>query len=165
MSAHQPHLESGASTHTGGFARTATDELSAMQSFLGLLERERAALESGNADSLPEITRDKSALIEKLSCCAQQRARLLAVAGEQRNAAGMQQLIGTDRATGQLWDQLLEVAKRAAGINTGNAFLANQRLAHVERALNTIGAPRAALYGVGGRASYGSGISRSLAQG
>lgn len=165
MSAHQPRLEPDAHTHAGGFARIAAHELSAMQSFLGLLERERAALESGNADSLPEITRDKSALIDKLSECARQRARLLVVAGEQPNAAGMRQLIGTDRATGQLWDQLLEVAQRAAEMNTGNAFLSNQRLAHVERALNTLGAPRTALYGVGGRASYGSGISRSLAQG
>lgn len=165
MSAHQPRVEPDAGTHTGGFAGIAAHELSTMQSFLGLLERERAALESGNADSLQELTREKSALIDKLSECARQRARLLAVAGKQHNAAGIQQLIGTDCATGQLWDQLLEVAQRAAEMNTGNAFLSNQRLAHVERALSTLGAPRTALYGVGGRASYGSGLSRSLAQG
>ena len=56
-------------------------------------------------------------------------------------------------------------ARAAAELNAGNSYLVNQRLAQVDRTIDARSAPRTSLYSTSGITTYGSGASRSLAQG
>lgn len=159
------HTAARAGSDAGSFTQAAAEELVTMQSFVALLEQERGALGQGKADALPALAAEKITLIEILSRCAEQRARLLGVGGVSATAAGIRQLLGSDPDAQEIWNNLLDVARRAAELNAGNGFLVNQCLAHVDRAINAIGGSRTSLYSTSGIASFGSGASRSLAQG
>ena len=159
------HTPARSGSNTGGFAGVTAEELISMQSFVALLEQERAALGAGEADTLPGLAAEKTTVLEMLSRCAEQRARMLGIAGVPATAAGMQQLLGSDPDARKIWSDLLEVARRASELNTGNGFLVNQRIAHVERAIDAISGPPASLYSTSGITRYGSGASRTLAQG
>jgi len=159
------HTPARAGSNADGFARAVAEELVTMQSFVTLLEQERGALGEGRADALPGLASKKANLIEILSRCAEQRSHLLGLAGVPGTAAGVQQVLGSDPDAQEIWSNLLDVARRAAELNAGNAFLVNQRIAHVERAIDAISGPRTTLYGTSGLSSFGSGASRSLAQG
>ncbi|MBI3529243.1 MAG: flagellar protein FlgN [Betaproteobacteria bacterium] len=152
-------------SNAGSFAKAVAEELVTMQSFVTLLEQERGALGEGKADTLPGLAAEKTTLMEILSRCAEQRARLLGVAGVSGTAAGIRQLLGSDPDAQEIWSNLLDVARRAAELNAGNGFLVNQRLAHVDRAIDAISGPRTSLYSTSGITNYGSGASRRLAQG
>ncbi len=159
------HTPARSSSNIGGFARVAAEELISMQLFVALLEQERAALSAGKADTLPGLAAEKATLLEMLSRCAEQRARMLSMAGVPATAAGMQQLLGSNPDARQTWNNLLEVARRASELNAGNGFLVNQRIAHVERAIDAISGPHTSLYSTSGITRYVSGASRTLAQG
>ena len=152
-------------THAGRFADAAAEELLTMHSFVTLLEHERSALGEGQADALPRLAAEKTTLAEVLSRCAGQRARLLELAGLSGTAAGVRQLLVADPDAQEIWRTLLAVAQHAAELNSGNSYLVNQRLAHVERAIDSISGPRTSLYSTSGVNSFGSAGSRSLAQG
>ncbi|HVY08455.1 MAG TPA: flagellar protein FlgN [Burkholderiales bacterium] len=150
----------------GHFARAAAEELVAMQSFVALLEQERSALGAGKADSLTALTVEKTGLMDILSRCAEQRARLLGEACVPNSAAGVRYLIEADPDAQQIWTNLLEVARRAEELNSGNSYLVNQQLARVDRAMGVIGASRNGFYSTDGFASeQRAPASRSLAQG
>lgn len=159
------HTEAASDSNAGGFAKAAAAELVTMQSFVALLEQERGALGAAKADALPALVTEKIPLLEILSHCAEQRARLLGLAGAPGNAAGVRQSLGIDSAAEEIWNNLLEVARRAAELNAGNGFLVNQHLAHVDRAMDALSGPRPGLYSTSGVTAYSSGASRSLAQG
>ena len=159
------HTQTRSGSSTDGFAKAAAEELVTMQSFVALLEQERTALGAGKADALPALAAEKATLLEILSRCAEQRASLLGIAGVPANVASVRQLMGSDPAAEEIWNNLLEVARRAAELNAGNGYLVNQHLAHVDRAMDALSGPRPVLYGTNGVSSYGSGASRSLAQG
>jgi flagellar biosynthesis/type III secretory pathway chaperone len=159
------HTPARSGSNAGSFSEAAAVELVTMQSFVVLLEQERGTLEKGKADALPGLAAEKTTLLEVLSRCAEQRAHLLGVAGVSGTAAGVQQFLGSDPDAQQIWNNLLDVARRAAELNAGNGFLVNQLLAQVGRAIDAISGPRTSLYGASGITNHGSGASRSLAQG
>ena len=152
-------------SNASAFARTAAEELVTMRSFVTLLEQERGVLEEGKADALPGLAAEKTTLLEILSRCAEQRAQLLGAPNGSGTVAGVQRLLGSDPDAQQIWSSLIDVARRAAELNAGNGFLVSQQLAHVDRAIDAIGGPRSSLYNTSGITNYGSGASRSLAQG
>ena len=154
------------SAETGRFAAAAAEELVAMQAFVALLERERGALGSGSADALPALTAEKTDLITILSRCAEQRAQLLGEAGVRSDATGVRQLLGTDRDAQGIWNNLLDVARRAAELNAGNGYLVNQNLTRLDRALDTISGSDRGFYSTEGLSAHRrAGSSRSLALG
>ena len=142
-------------------------ELSGLSSRLQALDAQVSSgvLEEGKADALPGLAAEKTTLLEILSRCAEQRAQLLGTPNGSGTAAGVQRLLGSDPDAQQIWSSLIDVARRAAELNAGNGFLVSQHMAHVDRAIDAIGGPRSSLYGTSGIANYGSGASRSLAQG
>ena len=154
-----------AGSNAGSFAGAAAEELVTMRSFVTLLEQERGVLEAGKADALPGLAAAKTNLMEILSRCAEQRDNLLGVAGVAGTAAGVQQLLGADPDARQVWNSLIDVARRAGELNAGNGYLVHQRLAQVDRAIDALGGPRTSFYTTGGIADCGCGASRSLAQG
>ena len=159
------HKQTESTSNARSFATSAAEELVTMQSFVALLEQERGALGAAEADALPALIAEKNPLLEILSRCAEQRARLLGLAGVPGSAAGIRQLLGSDSAAEQIWNNLLAVARRAAELNAANSYLVNQQLAHVDRAMDALRGPRPGLYSTSGVTDYGAGASRSLALG
>ena len=159
------HTPARSGSNSGSFAKAAAEELVTMQSFVALLEQERGLLGSGKADALPALAAEKLSLMEVLSRCAEQRASLLGVAGMQINAPGVQQLLGSDPDAREIWNNLLEVARRAAELNACNGYLVHQQLAHVDRAMDALSGPRTALYSTSGVTGFRLGTSRSHARG
>ena len=151
---------------SSGFARAAAEELVTMQSFVALLEQERNALGTGKVDALPGLSAEKNNLMDILSRCADQRARLLGDACIPNSAAGVQYLLEADHDAREIWDNLIEVARRAEELNTANSYLVNQGLARVERAMDAMAGGAPGLYGTTGLAAQRRpGASRSLAHG
>ncbi len=156
------HTPAQSGPSAGAFALAAAQDLVTMQSFVTLLEQERGALEEGKADALPGLAAEKATLIESLSRSAEQRARLLGVSA---TAASVEQVLGTDSGVRQVWRHLLDTARRASDLNSGNGLILNLYLAHVDRAINAISGPRTSLYSTSGIASRGPSVSRSLGRG
>jgi flagella synthesis protein FlgN len=149
----------------GGFAAAAAEELVAMRAFVTLLERERGVLGEGSPDALPALTTEKTDLMNILSRCAEQRAQMLGQAGVRTDASGVRQLLAADAEAQDIWNNLLDVARRAADLNAANGYLMNQNLARVDRALDAIGGGDRGFYSTEGLSHRRAGSSRSLALG
>ena len=156
---------SGSTIPCSGFAAAAAEELVAMRAFVTLLERERGVLGEGAADALPALTAEKSDLMNILSRCAEQRAQMLGQAGVRTDASGVRQLLAADSQAQGIWNNLLDVARRAADLNAGNGYLMSQNLARLDRALDTISGGDRGFYSTEGLAHRRAGSSRSLALG
>jgi flagellar biosynthesis/type III secretory pathway chaperone len=144
------------------FAEVLAAELDALKSFIALLEQERIALRSNQADALYGLASEKSALVERLAQCATERERILLAKGVRADSEELNRFLGTEPQAGAIWDRILVAARRAAELNAGNGYTVNQRLAGVNRALGTLGGACSSLYDTRGTASHGLDASRSL---
>jgi flagellar biosynthesis protein FlgN len=144
------------------FAENATAELDALKSFIAVLEREREALCSNQADALCGLVSEKSALVERLAQCAGERERILRASGVRTDPEELNRFLETEPQARQMWRRIMVVARRAAELNAGNGHTVNQRLAGVNRALGALGGARGSLYDTRGTAFHGLDASRSL---
>jgi flagella synthesis protein FlgN len=134
-------------------------ETEAFRDFVALLESERAALATGDADRLISIAQAKAAKVATLGKLAEERNRYLLSATGLSDQHGLdawqqqQDASGRTRAM-DLWQQLLELARSAKRLNEENGALIGVSLQHNQRALAVLrGAATQAtnLYGADGQ--------------
>jgi flagellar biosynthesis/type III secretory pathway chaperone len=144
MTGHPPGAR--ASTPVQQFAGVAASELETLDAFIPLLQQEREALVSGNADLLAPLMTRKNMLLQSLSECGEARARVLKDAGVAATAEDIRQFVASHPEGARIWEKVLASARRASEINTANAHLTNQRLAGIGRALVALTGARPGLY-------------------
>ena len=135
-------------------------ELSDLRRFCALLEEERKVLSGAQADRLPDIATEKSALAGQLNQFEARRDALLAREGFARGRAGIEAWLANrpDAERGR-WDELLNLAKQARDGNETNGRLINLLLKQNQDALSV-------LLSGGTESIYGAdGQPRSLAAG
>ena len=126
--------------------------------FADLLRREQAELKSGNASALPELTQQKSALIDEINAAANQRNLLLAEAGFALDKTGMTAWLNEhpgERKTRQTWEKMLAAARDIQELNRLNGRLVSIHLSATQEALASLTeqARRSTLYGPNGQAA------------
>lgn len=143
------------------FSAQLTREGDAARRFLRVLESEQAALTSGEAEILENLTAEKSQLAGELDDLAQSRNRLLAELGLPAGRKGAEVCADADGSGSarRLWRELLELWTQAQRANRVNGALIDARLAHTRQALALLHthAGRPALYGPDGHARVSGG--------
>jgi flagella synthesis protein FlgN len=123
------------------FLTTIDAEISTLQRFLTLLQREQEMLRTGNIDDLQPLLEEKSGLAAKLSMLAEQRSQALAAAGIVANRAGVSSWLGTQPETSRehtAWPLLVSLASEARELNRVNGELIQLRLQHSTQALEAL---------------------------
>jgi len=147
------------------FAGIADRELEALNRLIDVLDEERNALAQNDAEALPVLIAGKTGHLEALAQCASERARVLADAGVPAQGEEIRRFLAPEPRAAETWDKLLAAARKAAGLNTANAFLTSNRLASVSRALAVLAGPQPCLYGPQGTATRGPTAPRALVRG
>lgn len=137
-------------------------ELAELKRFCVLLDEERKALTGAQADRLPDIATEKSALAARLSQLEAQRDSLLRTDGLPHGRAGMDAWLASrpnaDADRGR-WNELMKLALQARDGNDTNGRLINILLKQNQEALSV-------LLSGGTESIYGAdGQQRSLAAG
>ncbi len=144
-------------------------EVEAFRIFRELLQSEQAALASDDVEALVGIAQRKAAQVTLLGQMAESRNRYL------KNATGMTDQLGLDAwqekhdpqgrsGVARAWQELLDMARSAKGLNEQNGGLINLHLQHNQQALAVLrGAATQTtnLYGPDGHA-YSPGLGRPL---
>lgn len=123
------------------FLTTIDAEISTLQRFLKLLQREQEMLRKGKIDDLPPLLEEKSGLAAHLSMLAEQRSQALATAGIVANRADVSSWLATQPATSRektAWPLLVALASEARELNRVNGELIQLRLQHGTRALEAL---------------------------
>lgn len=140
-------------------------ELSKLQEFCTLLDREQNILSGGEVDKLTSIAGDKALLAAELNRLQTAREQALATAGFPQGRAGMEAwLQRAQDAAGerQRWDQLMVLATRARLTNDANGRLISMLLRQNQDALAVLMAGSGdSIYGPDGQQRTG-GSGRSL---
>lgn len=152
-----------------GFTDDIAAELSAFESFAGLLETEHEALLAGDVDAVARIASTKGEKVALLSALSERRLAALRKAGFPASRKGMAQwlLLAGEVAvpvSGQ-WNRLLETASRAQQLNERNGALIQARLAFNQAALAQLrgaGKPAELAYGPDGTTRLGAAAGRDL---
>lgn len=137
---------------------------------LGTLESERSALESGDADRLDTLTREKTDLLRKLDELGRDQIRLLSELQFDVNGSGMQQALAWCDPGAELESEQQRIGQRlqrCRELNERNGLTVQYRLGYVRRALDVLNgqpAGSSGVYGPDGRTSNTS-SSRLLASG
>jgi len=147
------------------FAGVAARELDSLNGLISLLDEERNALTQGNAEALPGLIATKTGHIQALAQLAAERAHVLADASVKMEAAEIRDFLAGDQPATETWERLLAAARKAAGLNTANAFLTSTRLTSVSRALAVLAGPQPDLYDPRGANARPAAASRSLFRG
>jgi flagella synthesis protein FlgN len=116
-------------------------ELSELKRFCVLLEEERKILTGAQADRLPDIANEKSALAAHLSRLEAQRDGLLTQLGFSGGRAGIEAWLASCPNSGaerSQWKELLEFARRARDGNETNGRLINLLLKQNQDALSAL---------------------------
>lgn len=153
------------STPVKKFAHVAARELEALNQLIAVLDEERNALAQGDAEALPALIAGKTGHIQTLAQFAAERADVLADAGVKLQGDEIRNFLAEDAPACQTWDKLLAAARKAAGLNTANAFLTSTRLTTVSRALAVLAGPQPTLYGPQGASAPAPATSRALFRG
>lgn len=135
-------------------------ELDVFRSFHQLLETEQAALLKGDVEHLLPLAPKKNDMVAELARLGETRNALLNAATGATNQLGMSAWLATfdpeDRSgVGKQWQALLDLARRAKGLNETNGQVINSRLASNEQALEILmgaNATTTRLYGRDGQA-------------
>lgn len=133
-------------------------ELEAFGEFHQFLQQEQAALMAGDIDRLLQLAPAKTALMEKLFAFSAERDQALAAAGHENTATGIAawfNAIGVAGETRELWNRLLDLARKAEQANRRNGILIETHLRHNQQALAVLQATANpdSLYGPNGQVS------------
>lgn len=134
-------------------------ELTALDQFIALLQREQKALVAADVQALLPLTEDKLKLSEQLNALARARGAALAQAGYAADANGVRQwLAGQPRAIAAAWGKLLDKAHTAQRLNETNGKLINTHLQHNQQALTALmnASNQSSVYGPDGQPRIGS---------
>lgn len=147
-------------------------ELDAFRTFYQILETEQAALLEGDVGRLLPLAPKKNDMVAELARLGETRNALLRSATGAANQQGMTAWLAAfdpdDRSgVGKQWQALIDLARRAKGLNETNGQVINSRLASNAQALEILmgaNATTTRLYGRDGQAyaSTPSGGSRPL---
>jgi flagellar biosynthesis protein FlgN len=118
-------------------------ELEALAAFLGVLESEQQILKLGQIDALPDIARNKSDLLVKLSQLGAARDSILSQHGISPDKNSIAQFLSNEDRNGQLllnqnWEKLLTSAQRAQVLNQHNGAMIEAMLKHNQQALTIL---------------------------
>jgi flagellar biosynthesis/type III secretory pathway chaperone len=142
---------------TGALLDSLHGELSAMYSFLGLLEAEQAALAAGDADKVVAGLPGKSEQLAQLAAYASQRSGLLNSLRLPKGSDGVEHLFSGQPdalALAEKWRELMTITRRAWRVNQENGALIAGRLHANVQALSALNqfAGRCQLYDCEGQA-------------
>jgi flagellar biosynthesis protein FlgN len=140
---------------SAALADLVAQELGLLQNFVALLRQEESLLTRGEANRLPQLAEEKSAIATKLGSLASAREDDLANRNLPAGRQGMDLWIASpDGASSRRrWEQLLVLAAEARMLNETNGKLIALQLDHNQQALNAIMAAvdKAATYGPDGQ--------------
>lgn len=141
-------------------------ELVDLKRFCALLEEERKVLTGAQADQLPDIATEKSALAARLSQFEVQRDAILVSNGFAKGRSGIEAwLVSHPNAVveRQRWSELLRLATKARDGNETNGRLINLLLKQNQEALSVLLSGGAgSIYGADGQQRTVAGGKRSL---
>ena len=152
-------------TPVENFAGVAARELESLNSLISVLDEERNALTQGDAEALPELIASKTGHIQALAQLAAERAHVLAGSSVKMEGAEIRSFLAGNPPAVDTWDRLLAAARKAAGLNTANAFLTSTRLSTVSRALVVLAGPQPDLYDPRGANARPATASRTFFRG
>lgn len=135
-------------------------ELEAFREFHQVLSAEHQALLGGEADALVALAQRKNQRVIELAQLAEARNRYLTALAGSTNQIGMDAWLDsydpTDRhRAGQLWRELIDLARSTKDLNQSNGQLIHTQLAHNQQALSVLlgaNAGTSHLYGADGQA-------------
>jgi flagella synthesis protein FlgN len=140
-------------------------ELSALESFIALLQKERTLLSTRADEGLTTLAEEKSTAAVELGRLANLRDQELVLLHLPPGRAGMDAWTLTDAgsASQRSWDRLLALAAEGRALNEANGTAIAMQLQHNQQALAILmaAADKTATYGPDGQARPGPG-SRSL---
>ena len=139
-------------------------EKQVFEAFVGLLEEEQGILVNGRKDELSSNTTKKTKALEELQRLSDQRTNFMRTAGISLEPVGLTSWIaGQNPEAKVLWDQCLDLAKRAKRLNDLNGRLLAERLSGNQQAIHTLmtEANQPATYGPDGQ-TRGLGQGRPL---
>ncbi len=141
--------------------RALASEARTIERFVALLRNERALLVKGQVDQVSDLLPEKNQLTSRLAHLAEQRNRLLTVAGGTADRRGIAAWFAAHPAETEAhacWSRLLVLAGEARGLNQLNGELIRLRLQHNAEALSILGAGATlSLYGPDGQSSPSTG--------
>lgn len=131
------------------------EELSSVKRFCALIEEERSVLKGTQADRLPAIAAEKSALAAQLSKLERQRDALLAKNGLPRGRSGTELWLEARpnaKEEHRRWREILALAVQARDGNEANGRLINILLNQNQDALAVLlSGGRDSIYGADGQ--------------
>jgi flagella synthesis protein FlgN len=135
-------------------------ELEAFRQFHQILSAEHQALLGGEADALVALAQRKNERVIELTQLAEARNRYLTETAGSTNQIGMEAWLDTYDAAdkqraGQLWRELIDLARSTKELNQSNGQLIHTQLAHNQQALRVLlgaNADTSNLYGADGQA-------------
>lgn len=135
-----------------------TEEAATLRVALGHLRAERAALESGDVDTLPVLAARKSEAYARLSQLGDARGALIARAGAQPAKADIDALFASGpewAACRQPFADLLALAREAHEANLANGEMIRAQMKSSQQALAVLmsAAEQASTYGPDGQSS------------
>lgn len=139
-----------------------SQETEAARALLALLKQEQALLIEADADKLPGLLEQKSALVARIADMAGARHRALAEIGFAPNEAGMQSWLDSRRTSSeQSWNDLIALARSAKEANRINGLLINRQMRNNQHAINILQgtAQGGGIYGPNGQSAVGT-VSR-----
>ena len=146
-----------------GVERLLGEQLATLARLEALLEREHALLAGRDVEALAAAGRERQACIGVLLRIDAERIRLCRLFGHAADAQGMQRLLASCDAAGQLatrWQSCVELTRRCRNLNDRNGALATAQLRSVAGRLDALtgGASRhAGTYAPGGAARSNAG--------
>jgi flagellar biosynthesis/type III secretory pathway chaperone len=139
------------------FDQILTDETRELRAFLSLLEREREALDSTDAEPLMAICVEKSQASDRLHASGLRRTAWFANQGKGTGPEAVSAWLASlpsHAPQRRAWQQLMDLARRARKLNEECGALIRTRMQHGQQALAVLlaASDRAALYGPNGHA-------------
>ena len=137
-------------------------EVTAVQSFLALLELEQGLLVKGEVDELIDLARQKNELAAQITALGSRRTEALAAAGLPADRPGIDAWLAVHPSETQArdaWNSLMSLAGQAHEVNRANGELIQIRMQHNAQALEALLGSNAslALYGPDGQNTPASG--------
>jgi flagella synthesis protein FlgN len=149
------------------FHHFVSDELSAAQRLVALLQEEQVHLIASDTEGLAVVTERKNAALKTLAELGSARNGLLVGMGVATTPESIRLWLATQGDdTRKNWSVLMAVAAEAKEVNRTNGLLINQKITQNQNALNVLtgGAAPNSFYGPNGQ-STGASISRGFAAG
>lgn len=138
------------------FDQILTDETRELRAFLSLLEREREALNSSDAEPLTAICAEKNQASDRLHASGLRRTEWFANLGKGTGREAVSAWLASlppQAPQRKAWQQLMDLARRARKLNEESGALIRTRMQHGQQALAVLlaASDRAALYGPNGQ--------------